>query len=281
MDAEAYRADSRERWEAAAAGWSRYREEMQRDAMDVSRWLLDAVRLQPGHTVLELAAGPGDLGLMAAELVAPGGRAIITDGAEAMVEIARARAEEVGATNVELRTMEAEWIDLPAASVDAVLARWGYMLLADPEAALRETRRVLRPGGRVALAAWDAAEHNPWLARIGRVIVERGLMEQEPPGTPGPLAFSPPGRIEELLDAAGFDDIEVQAIDLEFHAGSLDEWWQQAVGTSGRFARLVAQLSPAEHYALRDAVDAAYAEFLQPDGSVAIPARTLVAAASA
>jgi SAM-dependent methyltransferase len=281
MDAEAYRADSRDRWEAAAPGWRRHREAMQRDAMEVSRWMLEAAGLQPGHTVLELAAGPGDTGLMAAELVAPGGRAIITDGAEAMVEAARARAQEVGATNVEIRTMEAEWIDLPAASVDAVLARWGYMLLADPEAALRETRRVLRPGGRVALSAWDAAEHNPWLARLGRVMIERRLMQPEPPGTPGPLAFAVPGRIEELLDAAGFDDVEVQAIDLEFHAGSLDEWWDQAVGTSGRFSRLVAQLSPAEHYELRDAVDAAYAEFVQADGSLAVPGRALVAAASA
>ncbi|HEX2104196.1 MAG TPA: methyltransferase domain-containing protein [Solirubrobacteraceae bacterium] len=281
MDAEAYRADSRERWEAAAPGWGKYREAMQRDAMEVSRWMLDAARLQPGHTVLELAAGAGDTGLMAAELVAPGGKAIITDGAEAMVELARARAKEVGATNVEIRPMEAEWIDLPAASVDAVLSRWGYMLLADPEAALRETRRVLRPGGRVALAAWDAAEHNPWLTRIGRVMVERGHMEQEPPGAPGPLAFGVPGRIEELLEAAAFDDVEVQALDLELHAPSLDDWWDYAVQTSGRISRIVAGLSPAEHYAVRDAVDAAYAEFVQPDGSLAIPGRTLVAAASA
>src|SRR5919204_3127275 len=117
MDAEAYRADSRARWEAAAAGWGAHREEIQRDAMEVSQWLLDGARLQPGHTVLELAAGSGDTGLMAAELVAPDGKAIITDGAEAMVELARARAAEVGATNVEIRPMEAEWIDLPAASV--------------------------------------------------------------------------------------------------------------------------------------------------------------------
>jgi SAM-dependent methyltransferase len=281
MDAEAYRADSRERWEAAAPGWDRYREALLRDTMEVSRWMLDAAGLQPGHTVLELAAGTGDTGLMAAELVAPGGKAIITDGAEAMVAAARERAKEVGATNVELRTMEAEWIDLPAASVDAVLSRFGYMLLADPEAALRETRRVLRPGGRVALSAWDAAEHNPWLTRIGAVLIERGLVEREPPGSPGPLAFGAPGRIEELLDAAGFDDVEVQPLDLELHAGSVDEWWDHAVATSGRFSRVVAGLSPAEHYEVRDAVDAAYAEFVRPDGSVAIPGRALVAAASA
>jgi SAM-dependent methyltransferase len=281
MDAEAYRADSRERWEAAAPGWAEYREPLQRDTMEVSRWLIDAAALQPGHTVLELAAGVGDTGLMAAELIQPGGKAIITDGAEAMVEVARARAKEVGARNVEVRPMEAEWIDLPTASVDAVLSRFGYMLLADPEAALRETRRVLRPGGRVALAAWDAAEHNPWLTRIGRVLIDRGLMEPDPPGTPGPLAFGAPGRIEELLDAAGFDDAEVQPLDLEFHAADLDEWWDHAVRTSGRISRIVAGLSPAEHYQVRDAVDAAYASYVRPDGSVSIPGRALVAAASA
>jgi len=281
MDAEAYRADSRERWEAAAPGWAREREAFQRDAIAVSQWLLDAAHLQPGHTVLELAAGPADTGLMAAELVAPGGKAIITDNAEAMIEAAKARAEEVGATNVEIRPMEAEWIDLPTASVDAVLCRWGYMLLADPEAALRETRRVLRPGGRVALAAWAGPDANPWIAVMGRVMVERGLIEQLPADAPGPLAFGRPGRIEELLDVAGFDDIEVAPLDFAFHAASLDEWWEHSIAMSGSFSRVVGGLSPAEHYALRDAFDAAYAPYVRADGSLEIPARALVAAASA
>ena len=281
MDAEAYRADSRERWEAAAPGWAREREAFQRDAIAVSQWLLDAAHLQPGHTVLELAAGPADTGLLAAELVAPGGKAIITDNAEAMIEAAKARAEEVGATNVEIRPMEAEWIDLPTASVDAVLCRWGYMLLADPEAGLRETRRVLRPGGRVALAAWAGPDTNPWFAAIGRVMVERGLIEQPPADAPGPLAFGRPGRIEELLDVAGFDDIEVAPLDFAFHAASLDEWWEHSIAMSGSFSRVVGGLSPAEHYALRDAVDAAYAPYVRDDGSLEIPARALMAAASA
>jgi SAM-dependent methyltransferase len=281
MDAEAYRADSRDRWEAAAPGWAREREAFQRDAIAVSQWLLDAAHLQPGHTVLELAAGPADTGLLAAELVAPGGKAIITDNAEAMIEAAKARAEEVGATNVEIRPMEAEWIDLPTASVDAVLCRWGYMLLADPETALRETRRVLRPGGRVALAAWAGPDANPWFAAVGRVMVERGLIEQPPADAPGPLAFGRPGRIEELLDAAGFDDIDVGPLDFAFHAANLDEWWEHSIAMSGSFARVVGGLTPAEHYALRDAVDAAYAPYVRGDGSLEIPARALVAAASA
>ena len=282
MDAEAYRAESRERWEAAAAGWGQERAAFQRDTVAVSQWMLDAAHLQPGHTVLELAAGPADLGLMAAELVAPDGRAIITDGAEAMLEVARARAEELGATNVEIRQMEAEWIDLAAASVDAVLCRWGYMLLADPEAALRETRRVLRPGGRVALAAWAGPEENPWFAVMGRVFIERGLMAPEPPDMPGPLAFGRrPGQIEELLDAAGFDDIEADTVDFAFRAASLDEFWEQSIRRSGRFSAIVARLEPAEHYRLRDAVDAAFGPYADEGGAVEVPARALVAAASA
>jgi SAM-dependent methyltransferase len=155
------------------------------------------------------------------------------------------------------------------------------MLLADPEAALRETRRVLRPGGRVALAAWAAAEHNPWLTKIGEGFVKRGLMERDPPGTPGPLAFGQPGRIEELLDAAGFDDVEVDAVDFAFEADDLDAWWEHMTRTSTRVTRALQSLSPAEHYALRDAVDAAYAPWVAADGSVRFPARTLVAAAGA
>src|SRR3954449_11104047 len=189
MDPEAFRVESRESWELAAPGWAARADAFEHDTLPVSRWLVEHLNLQPGHTVLELAAGTGDTGFLAAELVKPGGRLISTDGAEAMVQAARERGERRGVGNVEYRTMEAEWIDQAAASVDAVLGRWGYMLLADPEAALRETRRVLKPGGRLALAAWDGPEHNPWIALTGRGMAERGLGEPEPPDMPGPLAF--------------------------------------------------------------------------------------------
>jgi SAM-dependent methyltransferase len=280
VDPETFRVESRDRWERAAPGWAARREALQRAAAGVSAWLVDAVDPRPGQTILELAAGAGDTGLLAAERVGPEGRVIITDGAEAMVEVARARAQELGAGNVETRAMEAEWIDLAAASVDGVLCRWGYMLLADPEAALRDTRRVLRPGGRLALAAWDAPERNPWLSVIGREAVRAGLWELDP-GAPGPFAFAEPGRIEELLAAAGFADAQTGTVDLTFEAPSLDAWWEHSVTTSTWLSDALERLPPAEHYAFRDAVDAAFAPWVQPDGTVRLPGRTLVASASA
>ncbi len=161
FDADAHRQASLESWEAAASGWERQQEAMRRFAAPVSHRMLDALAPQPGERVLELAAGLGETGMLAAELVAPLGGVVISDQAEAMLDGARKRALELGLSNVEFQVLNAEWIDLPLASVDAILCRWGYMLMADPAAALAETRRVLRPGGRVALAVWDALAAQP------------------------------------------------------------------------------------------------------------------------
>lgn len=270
-----------EGWERVARGWAARADAVQRAAIAVSHWLAEAIHPQPGHVVLEVAAGVGDTGLLVAELVRPGGKVVITDWAQAMVEAARARAGQAGAANVEVREMNAEWLDMPAASVDGVIGRWGYMLLDDPETALREARRVLRPGGRIALAAWDAPERNQWMEVVRREARARGLLEPEPPDGPGPFAFAQPGRIEDLLEGAGFTEIEVDAVEFEFTAPDLDGWWEHFMATAPLISAAVRKLEPAEHYRFRDAVDAAYAPYVQPDGSVRLPARTLVAAASA
>jgi SAM-dependent methyltransferase len=270
-----------ERWERMAGGWKATRAAFQRTALPVSQWMVEAIHPQPGHRVLELSAGLGDTGLLAAELVAPGGSVVITDGAEAMVQAAREHAEEIGAQNVELRAMQAEWIDLPTASVDGVLSRFGYMLLVDPEAALRETRRVLKPGGRVALAVWSPLEDNPWTGVVREAIDALGLGSPVDPNGPGPFSLSARGAVEELLDAAGFDDIEVEPVDLRFEAQSLDAWWDYVMQTSPSVGDVVSALAPAEHYKLRDAVDAGYADYVREDGSLVLPARALVAAATA
>ncbi len=268
-------------WDTMAAGWKATRANFQHSMEPVSQWLVEAIHPQPGHRVLELAAGLGDTGLLAAQLVAPGGSVLITDGSDNMVAAAREHVEEVGATNVELRSMQAEWIDLPTASVDAVICRFGYMLLLDPEAALRETRRVLKPGGRVALAVWDELDRNPWMKVLREALLARSLTPSVLPDGPGPFALGSEELVSELLATAGFEDIEVLGMDLVMGAASLDAWWDHVMQTSVTTAEVVHGLAPAEHYQLRDLVDAGYSPYVRDDGMLEAPARALLAAAAA
>src|SRR5947209_11559501 len=189
-DPDALRSEILERWEQAASGWGRRADRMRQFGMPVSAWMIERAGLHPGQRVLELAAGPGDTGFLAAGLIQPGGIVLSTDAAETMLEVARARAAELGIENVEFKRIELEWIDLDTASVDVVLCKWGLMLTVDPETALRETRRVLRPGGRIALAVWDEPPLNPWATIPTRALVELGHATPPDPDAPGMFTLS-------------------------------------------------------------------------------------------
>ena len=276
-----YRQDSRDRWSRAAAGWAEQADRLQAAVMPVSAWMVEAIRPQPGQTVLELAAGPGITGFLAAELVQPAGRLISTDFAEPMLEVARQRAARLGTDNVEFRVVDAESIDLETASVDAVLCRWGYMLVADPGAAFSETRRVLRPGGRVALAAWDGPEHNAWAAAPFIVLVQRGLVPMPDPDDPGMFAFGKPGRIEGLLGDAGFLDVEVDTVDVELRYDDFDDFLAITLACSRPVADALEGLDADARAEVEAAMGDGLADFRAQDGSIRVPGRTLVAAASA
>lgn len=281
FDPSEFREGSMQRWQKAAPGWGTHRELFQSGARPVSGWLVDAIEPQPGHQVLEIAAGPGDTGLLAAELIAPGGKLISTDAVQEMVDLARARAAELGIDNAHFRTMDAEWLDMPTASVDAVIGRWVYMLLADPATALGEARRVLRPGGRIALAAWTAPQDNPWASVAQQELAATGAMAPPGPDEPNMFALHDAQRIRELLEGAGFTDIVVDQLDLVWQYDDLDHWWDTQLDISTGLAAGVAKLTPAARDDLRDAIDARLAEYVNPDGSVDLPGRTHVAAAGA
>ena len=194
-----------------------------------------------------------------------------------MLTAAQRRAERLGIRNVRFRQIDAEAIDQPAASLDAVLSRWGYMLMPDAEAALRDTRRVLRPGGRLALAAWADPDDNPWTVLPVRELTERGLVDPMPAG-PGQFAWAPEGTTEENLEAAGFVEYDVESVSFAMRYPSVEAWWETAKDMSLR----VYERSSTVH---DDQIVRALAEHARPwtagDGSLAVPARTWVAAASA
>lgn len=279
--ARSHRAASLQNWEEAAAGWIARQQGMRELTAPVSHWMIDACDLQPGQRVLELAAGIGETGFLAAELVAPAGGVITSDQADAMLDGARRRAGELGLTNVEFQVLNAEWIDLPVASVDAVLCRWGYMLMADPPVALAETRRVLKPEGHVALAVWDSLERNPWALHPAAELIERGLTEPPAPGTPGPFALADKQGLRELLESAGFHEVWVERVALTQRQAGFEEFWETTLDLSRAFHDAVLARPQAEIDDIRASLAKRLREFTAADGSLEIPMQCLMGAATA
>ena len=276
------RQQSRIRWTATAQGWGKRADQLRRATMPVSSWMVEAVGPQPGDALLELAAGPGDTGFLAAELIRPGGTLICSDFVPEMLTVAQERATALGLDNVRFKQIDAETgIDIEAASIDGVLCRWGYMLMADPVTALAQTRRVLKPGARLALAAWTGPDENLWSALPARELIRRGLEERPDPDAPGQFAWAPEGVIGERLEEAGFVDYEVAAVDFTVSYASLEDWWASTSDLSMRFADAIRGMDEATRAEIQAALGEAAAPFTDGDGAIAIPARTWTAAATA
>jgi SAM-dependent methyltransferase len=221
--------------------------------------------------VLDLAAGTGDITEAVAGRVA---RVISTDLSAVMVEAARRR----GVANAEHRVMDMQQIDLPDASVDAVVSRFGYMLVPDRARALRETRRVLRAGGPLAFATWAPANRNPWATAYGPVLIERGLQEPPKPGEPGQFALSTNEEIEPLVRDAGFSEVTVAEVPVEYPFRDWPEYMRVVTALGAALRALLGTLDEATRAEV-DAAARVRIERFRHDGGYTIPGVALVTAA--
>ena len=273
MDLDTYREESLQSWAHVAPGWEVRREWLMEETGVVNDWIIDKADPKPGQTVLEIAAGTGDLGFRVADRVSEEGRVITTDFAPEMLDVARRQGEARGLTNVEFRVLDAERMDLDDDTVDAVVCRWGYMLMADPAAAFNETRRVLRDGGRLAFAVWGTPDRNPWAAVPAMTLVQRGHAPPPEPGAPGIFALGEAARISELVTSAGFGEPQREEIAFDFHYADFDDLWDSLVRLSP-FGRVIEELSADEREATREAVRENMAPYRNEDGSYKAPAAT-------
>jgi SAM-dependent methyltransferase len=236
--------------------------------------------LPEGDTILELAAGVGDTGFEAAAILGESGRLITSDFSPAMLDAARRRGAELGVDNFDYRVIDAERIELADDSVDGVLCRFGYMLMPDPAAAFAETRRVLRPGGRVALAVWGAMERNPWIAIIGISLGQRGhIPPPEPPPAPGPFSMANPGRLERLLRDAGFSEVRTEELEGRFVFADADDYLGLIADTAHPIALVLQGLNEDARAAVRADIEDSLRRFAA-DGSYELPCVALCAVAS-
>jgi len=266
MQPEEYRQASLKVWEVMAPGWERWRAHLEEATSPVHEWLIKELDPQSGDTVLELAAGTGDLGFKAAQDIGGQGLLISTDFSADMVAVARRRAAELGVENVEFRVMDAEQIDLEDDAVAGVLCQSGYMLVADVEQALAETRRVLRPGGRLALSVWGAPERNPWASIGARILVERGHMPPPEPGRPGVFSMAAPARVRALLEGAGFEKIRTDEVGVAFLFRDVEDYVQWAIDMAGPLAMVLRGLSPEELRSVAAEVEELFGPFAAEDG---------------
>ena len=258
-DADEYRRRSYRNWQSAAAGWEREREAVQAALGPLTDWMLAHLAAEPGQTVLELGAGTAETGLAAARHVSPGGRVIVSDRSSAMVAAAVRRAAELGLSNVEMRVIDIEAIDLPDAAVDGALCRLALMLVPDPAVALAEIHRVVRPGGRLAATVWDTVDRNPWAPALWEVL--EGMTDLPParPGGPGMFSLAEADRLSALLAGAGFGDIHVERIPVVWRYPDFETYWQTQSALNGALTQLLPALADDERdrlaAALRDAVE--------------------------
>lgn len=267
-------------WQGVAAGWERRRERIRLATQSVSDRMLARLAPAPGQTILELAAGVGDTGFAAAKQIEPGGLLISSDASEAMVAAARRRASELGLSNVEFRVLDAERLDLPDASVDGILCRFGYMLLRDPLAALREARRVLRDDAPLVFAVWAGPERNPWATLPRGVLAERGAIAPPPPDEPGMFTLSDSGRLTELATAAGFSEPRIEEVGVEWEYADAQDFWDVLTDTSPTVRTVEATLGERERARIREEIAIRLRAFAIA-GKLRLPGVALVVTATA
>jgi SAM-dependent methyltransferase len=237
----------------------------------VTEALIAALDPRPSDVVLELAGGTGDIAEAVAGRVAS---VLSTDFSPAMVEAARRRS----LPSVEHRVMDMQALELPDASFDGVVCRFGYMLVPGPARAFAETRRVLKEGGRLAFATWAPAHRNPWATAYGPVLIERGLLEPPRPDAPGQFALSDPDVIVHLVRAAGFAEIGVEEVPVEYRFANWDEYSRLVTRLAASLRETLAPLSTSTRSEIDEAARARLEPFRGAAGYV-LPGLALVTSA--
>ncbi|MFL5859004.1 MAG: class I SAM-dependent methyltransferase [Solirubrobacteraceae bacterium] len=257
-------------WAAVAAGWGEHADYVDKRATALTERMLERAAPQPGERVLELACGAGGLGMAAAERVGPDGEVVLSDVAAEMTAIAARRAAARGIGNVTARELDLEGIAEPDASFDVVLCREGLMFALDPAQAAGEIRRVLRPGGRFAVAVWGPRERNPWLGIVLDAVSEQLGAPVPPPGIPGPFSLGDAAELRGLLDA------EVEEVSVPLRVPSFDAWWSRTTALAGPLAKMLAVQPPETIEAIRHRAREAVRSYEAADG-LELPGISLLA----
>lgn len=259
----------RKDWDSQADKWFEERESLFEASRPIHEWLVSHLDPREGQRIIEIAAGPGDTGFLIAPKLGAG-RLMSTDLSPQMLAAAQKRASELGIENVDFRLLDAQAMDLADASVDGAVCRWGFMLMPDPAAAFRETKRILVPGGRLAFAVFTAPEKNPFASVPAKILIEMGHLP--PPSaawTPGILALADRARLESLVTGAGFKRLDIDTVTMTWTFRDTDDYWRFLIELTA-LGPLVRSLSDEARAQFRQTLDARLSAFAR-NGRLELP----------
>ncbi len=251
FDPVTFKESTRQQWENVAEAWNRWGPTLQRWLEPATEAMFELARLAPGARVLDVAGGSGEPALSAIARISPGGSVLSTDISTNLVRLAteNARARGLTASQFEARVMDGEHLDLPDASFDAVLSRLGLIYFPDRPQALTEIHRVLKPGGRIALASFTTPAANPFFTIPITIIRRRAQLAAPAPGSPGPYSLGSRDVMEAALLQAGFKEIEIRAVSAPLRFATADECLRFEQESFGALHTMLAGVSDAERAA--------------------------------
>lgn len=263
-------------WAGAAPFWEKHRESIRQMFAPVTQALVQDARIASRQTVLDIAMGPGEPALTLAALVGPEGKVSGIDPIPEMVAAARRSADRLGFRNAQFEVASADRLPFPADTFDAVVSRFGVMFFPSPVDAVREILRVLKPGGKLALAAWHFAERNPFHYAFARVLEKYVESPPPEPDAPGAFRFAGPGKLQKVLAEAGATAPSERLLQFKIEAPvSVEDFWTLRCEISDSFRAKVALLSSDQlAEAKRQTLDALRA--YSTDRGMSFPAEVLL-----
>lgn len=262
-DPEQFRAFELSGWNSNIAGYETAFGSVARQTVPS---MLDAAEVKSGMDVLDVCCGPG---VLAAAVVERGGRAVGLDFATAAVSLAQTLVPRA-----RIQQGDAQSLPFPAASFDAVLCGYGLMHIPQPDVALREILRVLRPGGRAAFSAWD--ESGAAFPLVYEAVRACGTMDVPLPHGPGFFQFGTTARMLDAITEAGFTGVDALSVDQDWHVSGVDQYLDAMLkGTVRARAVLAAQTKEASAN-VRTYLADYLNRFRTPAGALVVPMPAIV-----
>ena len=263
-------------WSESAPYWEKHRAVIREMFAPVTEALIEDAGIASRCAVLDVATGPGEPALSVAELVGPEGKVVGTDVVPEMVEAARREGSRRKLHNASFEVAFTESLPFPANTFDAVVSRFGVMFFPSPVDCVREMLRVLKPGGKIALAVWGFAERNPFHYTVSRVVEKYVDSTPPPPDSPDAFRFAKPGDLLAVLSKAGAAAPSERLLQFSIRATiSVEDFWTLRSEMSEKLRTKLASLSETQRAGLKREVIEAIGAYSSERG-ISFPGEVLI-----